>query len=433
MRMHLLAIPMAVLGIVLSMAPMAMADTHTDTQLTITITCDIHHDDLDDIMAVVDAESGSIHLGSYAQYCVATTGYVQTNPASDVVVTIPDGALFPDCQVTNDCFDPYTITIPEGTGVTWVNHDTVPHTVTGMEQHPDGTFDGFILSGEEFTFTFETPGSYWYGCSVHPWARGVVTVEPSDGMAGMPGIPAMHPNAEVAVAQVGQLLELYMEGGEDAFDAITMLDPFREVAGLIVSLDDYVIVAHNANPLFVGFPIGHFLDTASMPADIVLQMIQDTDSGVWLSYPVPNILGDTASYERGWFRVYDGYAFMSSYSVTIDESVQGMVSEIMRLYDMAPDTTFDMVNSFMVQTPEYPFVVDADTNVVVADGYHPGRVGGVSVELTGTTLEAIRGLEDGYGVWVEYVFNNPATGTDDVKRSWLVTHDGYVFGAGYYP
>ena len=413
---------------------MATADTHTDpdTQLTITVTCDIQYDDLDGILSGIDMAIGIIDLGPYTHDCETATGYVQTYPASDVVVTIPDGALFPDCQVTNDCFDPYTVTIQEGTGVTWVNHDTVPHTVTGTESHPDGTFNSLVLAGEEFTFTFETPGSYWYGCSVHPWARGVVTVE-SDDMVPTPEVPVRSPNADVAIDQVEELISQYGEHGADAFGMITSLNPFREVAGLVVSLDDYAIVAHNTNPLFVGFPIGHLLDTASMPVDMVLQITEDTDRGVWISYPVPNILGSITGYEQGWVKVYDGYMFMASYGVTIGERVQGIVHEMTRIYDMNPDTTFDMVNSYMTQSPQYPFIIDPDTAMVVADGYHPGRVGGMSVELTGSTLETVQSLDEGQGVWAEYTFNNPTTGTDDTKRSWLVMHGGYVFGAGYYP
>jgi len=36
------------------------------------------------------------------------------------------------------------------------------------------------------------------------------------------------------------------------------------------------------------------------------------------------------------------------------------------------------------------------------------------------------------GTWVDYVFQDPATGKDQPKSSWVVRHDGYVFGCGVY-
>ena len=35
-------------------------------------------------------------------------------------------------------------------------------------------------------------------------------------------------------------------------------------------------------------------------------------------------------------------------------------------------------------------------------------------------------------LWVTYIFHNPATGVEQLKRSYLQLHDGLVFGSGYY-
>lgn len=71
--------------------------------------------------------------------------------------------------VGNNFFDPVTRTVPAGTKVTWT------WTNTGATQHsvtPTGipTFTGSaVLSGNGTTheFTFSTPGTYTYECSVH--------------------------------------------------------------------------------------------------------------------------------------------------------------------------------------------------------------------------------------------------------------------------
>ncbi len=36
------------------------------------------------------------------------------------------------------------------------------------------------------------------------------------------------------------------------------------------------------------------------------------------------------------------------------------------------------------------------------------------------------------GVWVNHEDVNPATGKVEDKHSWLVEHDGYVFGSGWH-
>ena len=415
----------AVLGLaVFGLASGIMMDGHAsgdDIRLTITVTCDTHADYLDDIITGIDVTSGVIDLG-HAQDCTVMTEHDRDMESSSTIVTIPDGALFPDCQITNDCFDPYTVTIQQGTAITWVNNDTVPHTVTGVEPHPDGTFNSLVLAGEEFTYAFDTPGTYWYACSVHPWAKGVIVVG-SEDIDTTPVVPEVLPRDAMALQQVAELLTQYREDGVDSFQDITGLHPFREVAGLVVSLADTTIVAHNANPLFVGLHYGHLAESASIPVDVILRVAQT--QGVWVSYPVPNDMGDVTVYERGWVRIYDDHAFISGYAVTIQENVQGIVGEMIRLYALG-DITFDTINSYGMQSQTYPFVVDSD-GMVVADGYDSGRVGTMS-----EIVDAIP-LEDGHGVWTEYVSYNAATGMEEPKRSWLVMHDGYLFGSGYHP
>ena len=66
----------------------------------------------------------------------------------------------------------------------------------------------------------------------------------------------------------------------------------------------------------------------------------------------------------------------------------------------------------------------------------PDRVGVESVILgefaTNRAEEIIASLNTNSGIWTDYIFFNPATGQEELKRSWLVLHDGYIFGAGFY-
>ncbi|MGY5149710.1 MAG: plastocyanin/azurin family copper-binding protein [Candidatus Nitrosopumilus sp. bin_68KS] len=96
-----------------------------------------------------------------------------------VNVSIPSGTSVPGCEVTNECYLPYSVTISKGDTVSWSNDDTAAHTVTSgsPSEGPDGNFDSsLVMSGAVYEFTFEQTGSYDYFCMVHPWMTGIVQV-----------------------------------------------------------------------------------------------------------------------------------------------------------------------------------------------------------------------------------------------------------------
>lgn len=437
------AMPVTIVGLValgLMVPIVALADGHTSEgvpRLIITVVCTIYSEHMDEALTGIESTTG-INLGLYASDCEIDTEYIVEAPLPSVAVAIPEGALFPSCETARDCFDPYTVIVEAGTGVTWTNYDNVLHTVTGDQPHPDGMFDRWLLPGEEYTFTFETPGTYEYNCVVHPWASGVVVVEPKTVVVSEPTAPetTTEPsNPELAIDLVDALIAQYKENGVEIFEIITELDPDKEVVRFVIESANFTIVAHDSNPAFLGFPVKPLLDQASIPIDTLLQIVEEEDEGVWLSYPLPDVAGNIVGYERGWFKMYDGYVFGARYGVDIEERVQGTVDEMIRLYDQDPKGAFGTINSFMSPSPNYPFVLDPDTTTVVAHGSNPDRVDTVSVVLSNSTvpLEIFRNMEHGEGVWAEYMFLNPETGMESLKRSWLVLYDGYLFGAGYYP
>src|SRR5690348_5898026 len=70
-------------------------------------------------------------------------------------------------------FVPATLTVPVGTTVTWTNQDEEPHTVAAK----DGSFHSPGMDTHAtYSFTFTTPGSYDYICSIHPFMTGTVVV-----------------------------------------------------------------------------------------------------------------------------------------------------------------------------------------------------------------------------------------------------------------
>lgn len=81
-------------------------------------------------------------------------------------------------KIDNFTFGPKSVTVKAGTTVTWTNQDDIPHTVTSTAQQ----FRSKPLdSGDTFTFTFSTPGTYKYFCSLHPQMTGTIVVEAAAG------------------------------------------------------------------------------------------------------------------------------------------------------------------------------------------------------------------------------------------------------------
>ena len=108
----------------------------------------------------------------------APTSSPSQTSGSITTVSIKAGASVP----TNGKFyEPNNVETTVGSMVTWVNDDTVPHTVTsGTVENgrpkPDGSFDsGIINPGNSFPFVFDKAGEYPYYCMIHPWMTGKVT------------------------------------------------------------------------------------------------------------------------------------------------------------------------------------------------------------------------------------------------------------------
>lgn len=80
----------------------------------------------------------------------------------------------PIVEVKNFTYTPANLTVPTGATVTWKFEDSAPHDVLADDQ----SFSSSLLNdGETYQFTFTSPGSYPYICSVHPYMMGTVTVQ----------------------------------------------------------------------------------------------------------------------------------------------------------------------------------------------------------------------------------------------------------------
>ncbi len=118
------------------------------------------------------ASRGALGLFQVAGGSTTTTSTTTTQSQPGVVVDILNGA---GANTNSPGYSPATITVVIGMNatVTWVNQDSMPHTVTAT----DKTFDsGNLDPGKSYTHTFTLPGVYTYYCVYHYWMKAQVIV-----------------------------------------------------------------------------------------------------------------------------------------------------------------------------------------------------------------------------------------------------------------
>ncbi|HXQ11237.1 MAG TPA: cupredoxin domain-containing protein [Caulobacteraceae bacterium] len=76
-------------------------------------------------------------------------------------------------KIANFEFNPGVTSVTAGTAVTWTNNDDDAHSVVA----DDRSFRSNPLdTGDSYTFTFATPGTYAYHCGLHPQMVGKIVV-----------------------------------------------------------------------------------------------------------------------------------------------------------------------------------------------------------------------------------------------------------------
>lgn len=129
-----------------------------------------------------------LSLGAFGLTGCATGGAGSTESRSS---TSTEQAVESDVTLVSLNFMPETLTVSAGDTVTWVNGETITHTITsgafsdvdastglrGSEQ-ADGLFDERLgEKGGSFSFTFETAGTFPYFCDIHDGMNATVVVE----------------------------------------------------------------------------------------------------------------------------------------------------------------------------------------------------------------------------------------------------------------
>ena len=248
----------------------------------------------------------------------------------------------------------------------------------------------------------------------------------------------------IVMGVVDDIIALYDSDPENAFEQITSMMATDPSYPFVLDYDTGVIVAHGSNPELVNVLSTSIADL-DRPYDVIRSDL--LEGHTWVKYTFENPATGTEQIKLSLFVLHDGYIFGSGYytehdvtltladvDLTPESIVMGVVDDIIALYDSDPENAFEQITSMMATDPSYPFVLDYDTGVIVAHGSNPELVNVLSTSIADLDrpYDVIRSdLLEGH-TWVKYTFENPATGTEQIKLSLFVLHDGYIFGSGYY-
>ena len=88
----------------------------------------------------------------------------------------------------NNSFVPTELTVLPGTGISWLNEDTIVHSVKITGIHA-GTFNsGDIIPGASSGNTFANVGVFEFACPDHPDMKGTIVVKEGASVEGAPTI-----------------------------------------------------------------------------------------------------------------------------------------------------------------------------------------------------------------------------------------------------
>ena len=235
---------------------------------------------------------------------------------------------------------------------------------------------------------------------------------------------------EKMVTGIQNSIELLKLEGEGAFEIISTASDRGQYATIFDPVNE-VELANSRQPHRVGGPP----PPIPIPWTDFAQILRATEEPIWAYTLIVNPVTGEPAQVAGLFEDYDKYLLVNGYTYPAEEKVKRIVSETVALYEADKENVFELLTEPSLD-PHYPFVVDPSTEKVVAHGSNPARVGAQSVFFEGQTDrpsdQILEDLQSSNGTWVKYLFPHPGSSFEEEKRSWLVLHDGYIFGAGFY-
>ena len=169
-----------------------------------------------------------------------------------------------------------------------------------------------------------------------------------------------------------------------------------------------------------------------------------TEEGKWISYVIRNPETGASQRKHTWVALHDGIIWGSGWYEPItslkDEPalyVRSLVDEAIERYEAdGLDATVEYYNSDESVDGQYYVFIAGENDVMIAHATIPSNVGKFPDEIISpdgypagaqVAAAAVEG-----GAWTSYTYLNPSTGNVQTKHSWVIRHEGLVFGSGWY-
>ena len=241
-------------------------------------------------------------------------------------------------------------------------------------------------------------------------------------------------------ALVQQAMNLYVALGLE--ETVAYYNTKESVDGqwyVFIIDENQTIVAH-ANPDLVGKHISQALGPNSYPTGSAVAASADED-GAWFDYTYANPASGVVETKHSWMVIHDGITFGSGWyergpgKSDAPAYSKALVQQAMNLYvALGLEETVAYYNTKeSVDGQWYVFIIDPDGYTIAH--HNPqfrGRDPSLRVDATGYFYgDDLRSATEA-GHWVDYVLLNPESGENRQKHTWIVRHDGLLFGSGWY-
>lgn len=204
-----------------------------------------------------------------------------------------------------------------------------------------------------------------------------------------------------------------------------------------------MIISHAAIPENVGTDVKDVPSADGWPIGRALVKAASAE-GEWLTYYFDNPATGQLELKHSWLARHDGLIFGSGWYEKAPDPIsepgaytQLVVKRAVELHDaLGRDAALAYYGSRQSVDGEW-YVFAIENNRVIA---HPVDRTIIGKSLLGERGTDIRGKNfgaemvqaDESGSWVEYIFINRADGKHERKHSWVVKHDGIIYGSGWY-
>ena len=319
----------------------------------------------------------------------------------------------------------------------------LPYEIRGPNDYPSGEYvaAGADEAGAWLEYTFPSPASGAIETK-HSW------VVLHDGLTFGSGWHERGPSKSDAPAYtkafVQQAMNLYDVLGLEQTAAYYNTPESIDGQWYVFIMDDdedNTMLAHAANSAFVGLPASEVRGPNNYPVGEYVAAGADVAGG-WVDYTLTSPASGAVETKHSWVVEYDGLVFGSGwYERAARKSdapayTKAFVEQAINLYDVVGrEKTLEYYNSKeSIDGQWYVFIIGADDGLTISHSNPKfiGRAPSLRIDATGHFYGDDLLSPTEAGRWVDYVIENPETGSARQKHTWAVLHDGLIFASGWY-